>query len=67
MLAGFGMEATADFTPCVQDGKKEFDLIIDAINKLKSKQIKEVYQAIKDIGDALKILPEAFIQCRGAE
>jgi len=61
------MEATADFTPCVQDGKKEFDLIIDAINKLKSKQIKEVYQAIKDIGDALKILPEAFIQCRGAE
>jgi hypothetical protein len=67
VLVGFGIEATPDFAPCVQDGKKEFELIMDAINRLKSKKTKNVYQAIKDIGEALKILPDAYIKCRGAE
>ena len=54
-----------DLEHCIQDGEKFYHDVENAYKHLKSKNVKQVIEGLKDIGDGLMTIKKAMSDCKG--
>lgn len=67
VLLGFGETVSVNFATCVQDGQVDMQNFKKALDLIETKNVKNVYEGVKELGQIAQALPKAIEDCKGSK
>lgn len=67
VVLGFGETVSVSFADCVHDGQVDFKGFESALSKIATKNVKQVYEGVKELGQIAQELPKAIEECKGSK